>query len=68
MGFKQRRWEHSMAAKMSCEEGWVFECKLCQFRGETYTHGSEITEGAEILECSDGNWRTRINVFVTVGP
>jgi hypothetical protein len=44
------------------------EAAPCKLKGETYPHGSEIREGATILECVDGQWKERINMFVTVGP
>ncbi len=40
----------------------------CQLDGKSYPHGAEIMTGAQILECADGEWRERVNPFITVGP
>jgi len=40
----------------------------CEMNGIMYPHGSEIREGARIVECIDGQWEERIDFFVTVGP
>ncbi len=42
--------------------------KPCQLNGKTYPHGAEIMTGAQILECVEGEWRERVNPFITVGP
>ena len=57
-----------MPDKKSCEFGGVELCRSCELKGESYGHGSEISSGARILECSDGDWNERINPFVTAGP
>ncbi len=41
---------------------------VCEMNGKTYPHGFEIREGAKILECIDGQWKERIDFFVTAGP
>ncbi len=40
----------------------------CQLNGKSYPHGAEIMTGAQILECVEGEWRERVNPFITVGP
>jgi hypothetical protein len=40
----------------------------CQLNGKSYPHGAEIMTGALILECVAGEWRQRVNPFITVGP
>ncbi len=42
--------------------------KSCELRGRSYSHGSEIAEGAGSLECVNGEWKERSNVFLTAGP
>lgn len=40
----------------------------CQLNGKSYPPGAEIMAGAKILECVEGEWRERLNPFITVGP
>lgn len=40
----------------------------CRLNGKSYPHGAEIMTDAQILECVDGEWRERVNPFITVGP
>jgi hypothetical protein len=42
--------------------------KTCRLKGKSYPHGAEIMAGAQILECVEGEWRERVNPFITVGP
>ncbi len=42
--------------------------KPCHLNGKFYPHGAEIMTGAQILECVEGEWRGRVNPFITVGP
>lgn len=42
--------------------------RSCHLNGQSYPHGAEIMTGAQIRECVDGEWRERVNPFITVGP
>ena len=42
--------------------------KRCERHGKFYLHGAEITAGARVLTCHDGEWQERLNPFITVGP
>jgi hypothetical protein len=42
--------------------------KSCELQGKIHPHGCEVTHGALIRQCVDGQWLERVNPFITVGP
>ncbi len=51
-----------------CAADRMEPASACKLDNKSYPHGSQIMEGAKILECVNGEWEERINCFVTVGP
>jgi len=51
-----------------CVADQMESASACKLNGKSYPHGSQIMEGAKIIECVNGEWEERINFFVTVGP
>jgi hypothetical protein len=57
-----------MSDKESCEQGRVTTCRSCDLEGKSYSHASKVVKGALAMQCINGQWKARVNPFVTAGP
>lgn len=55
----------AISGKESCERE---VCRSCELDEKSYIHGSEVRKGALAIHCVDGQWRGRVDPFVTFGP